>query len=90
MDSRGRIGWVILDVSDLNAVGVNWQQDVSMWSKGDFDASGTVDASDLNEIGINWQQSIPLAAAQSVPEPSGILLLFVAGLLAGGSRFRNS
>ena len=76
----------LCNVLDLNAVGVNWRQDVPRWSKGDFTANGTVDAIDLNELGVNWLESIPVAAAQSVPEPSGILLLFVAGSLAVVSR----
>lgn len=71
-----------VDVLDLNQVGLHWQQEVAAWSAGDFAANGTVDVIDLNELGLNWQQSIPLAAAQSVPEPSGVLLLLVAGSLA--------
>ena len=79
-----------VDSADLNALGISWQQEEKVWSNGDFTGEGRVDSSDLNAIGINWQKSIPLAAAQSVPEPSGILLLFLAGLLSVVTRFKNS
>ena len=74
---------------DLNSLGINWQQDIPLWSGGDFTADGSVTSADLNELGINWQESIPLAA-QSVPEPSGIGLLLIAGLFALVSRLKNS
>ena len=74
--------------ADLNSLGINWQQDIPLWSGGDFTADGSVTSADLNELGINWQESIPLAA-QSVPEPSGIGLLLIAGLLALVSRLKN-
>lgn len=75
-----------VNVNDLNALGLSWQQNVAQWSLGDFTASGRVDAIDLNDVGLNWQKSIPLAAAQNVPEPSGVLLLIVAGLIAVSCR----
>jgi hypothetical protein len=44
---------------------------------GNFTADGIVDANDLDELGQNWQQSIPEAASpESVPEPSGMALLY--------------
>jgi hypothetical protein len=74
--------------ADLNRLGINWQQDIPLWSGGDFTADGSVTSADLNQLGINWQESIPLAA-QSVPEPSGIGLLLIAGLFALVSRWKN-
>ncbi len=79
-----------VNANDLNAMALNWQENVATWSGGDFTADGSVNSSDLNELGLNWQQSIPLAASQSVPEPSGLLLLLVGGLFAGVCRFKNS
>ena len=76
--------------ADLNSLGISWQQDIAIWSAGDFTADGRVNSADLNAIGLNWQKSIPSAAAQSVPEPSGNLLLFVVGLFAGVLRSKNS
>jgi hypothetical protein len=79
----------MVNAADLNSLGINWQQDIPLWSGGDFTADGHVTAGDLNVLGITWQESIPLAA-QSVPEPSGIRLLLLAGLLPLASRFKNS
>jgi hypothetical protein len=58
------------------------------WSHGDFNADGTVDAGDLNELGQKWLQVVPAAAAaNAVPEPSALGLLFIAALgFAGRSR----
>lgn len=74
-----------VNASDLNAMALNWQEDVTTWSGGDFNGSGRVDAADLNELALNWQQSVPAAAA--VPEPSGwnlTLILLMTSLLAIG------
>ena len=79
----------VVNSEDLNRLGISWQQNIALWSGGDFTTDGRVNSADLNELGVNWQASIPLAAAQSVPEPSGILLLCVAGLLAVASRSRT-
>jgi hypothetical protein len=62
----------IVNAADLNALALNWQQNVPLWSGGDFDANGFVEAADLNKLALNWQARIPLASANvvSVPEPS--------------------
>ncbi len=70
-----------VNASDLNILGIKWQQEEGLWSAGDFNADGTVNAGDLNKLGLNWQMSIPTAASsQSVPEPAAITLLF--GIIA--------
>lgn len=70
-----------VDATDLNAVGLNWQQSVSGWTAGDFTADGVVDASDLNDVGLNWQQANAAAAEPAaVPEPGSISLLALASL----------
>lgn len=71
-----------VNASDLNNLGLNWQQNVALWSGGDFTADGRVNSADLNVLGLNWQHSIPLApaAAAPVPEPSAMTMLVLAGL----------
>lgn len=66
-----------VDASDLNAIGLNWQQMDKSWSDGDFTGDGIVDAADLNVVGLNWQTGVPAAA---VPEPSAVVL-FAGSLL---------
>ncbi len=55
----------IVDATDLNQVGLHWQQTGPTlgWAQGDFDCNGTVNAADLNQLGINWQSVAPVAAA---------------------------
>ena len=67
-----------VDANDLNAMALNWQENVTTWSGGDFTADGMVTPADLNELALNWRRSIPSAASpEGVPEPSTeILLLF--------------
>lgn len=81
----------IVGAADLNALALNWQQNVSLWSGGDFTADGVVDSVDLNELGLNWQQSIPLASSANatVPEPSASLLLLPVGLIFVWRRKRS-
>ncbi len=75
------------NATDLNRIGSNWQGSVSSWGDGDFNGDGLADAKDLNELGIWWTKtgadfaaSQPAASA-AVPEPSGISIVLVAGLL---------
>ncbi len=72
------------DATDLNDVGLRWQQNATSFSSGDFNGDSIVDATDLNEIGIHWQQSSDDFAQQNaaaVPETTGSLLLW--GLAVG-------
>ena len=74
----------IVDASDLNVVGINWQRmDVASWTEGDFDNDGKVAAGDLNGLGVNWLTDITVApmAATAVPEPASRMMVLV-GLLA--------
>ena len=69
---------------DLNALALNWQQDVARWSAGDFNADGMVNAADLNALALNWRRSIPVAASDvAVPEPLGFLLAALCLILVG-------
>jgi hypothetical protein len=69
----------IVDSTDLNAIGLNWQSTTATsWLQGDFNGDGNVDATDLNDVGLNWQRSVAAhASTASVPEPAGIVLLAV-------------
>lgn len=77
----------VIDASDLNIVGANWQREARSWSNGDFNGDGLVDGADLNEVGLWWRKTAadfaaatgpgagPLTA--SVPEPNALSLLFI-------------
>ena len=80
-----------VNASDLNALGQNWLEHPNAWQWGDFTADGIVNASDLDELGQNWQSSIPSAASpESVPEPSGMALLYVGAFLAALMRLQRN
>ena len=42
----------VVDASDLNVLGIHWQQAGRVWSDGDFSGDGVVDATDLNALGV--------------------------------------
>ena len=67
----------IVDSTDLNAVGLNWQSTTATsWLQGDFNGDGNVDSTDLNDVGRNWQKNAAAQASTApVPEPSGVFLL---------------
>lgn len=76
----------IANAQDLNALGNNWQQDVSTWANGDFNGDGRANATDLNTLGGNWQKTsaqwqsgLAAAAPAAVPEPASLTML-LAGL----------
>ena len=71
----------IVNATDLNVVGGNWQMAVDPPgpANGDFDNSGFVDAADLNVIGTNWQRTAAPATA-AVPEPASNVLLLLGSL----------
>ncbi len=79
-----------VDAADLNALALNWRQNVPLWSGGDFVANGVVDTADLNELALNWRKSIPPASAHavSVPEPSTISLALLTVVFYSGWRRR--
>ena len=69
------------NAQDLNALALTWQTDNNNWTNGNFAGGGT-NAGDLNALALNWQQNVP-AAAQSVPEPTGLAILVPALTLFG-------
>jgi len=68
-----------VDISDLAALGQNWNLSGKNWDQGDFNYDGKVDISDLALLGQHWNQSIP-GFSQVVPEP-GTLAMLAAGLI---------
>ena len=69
-----------VDVNDLNALALSWQQgDVSDWTNGNFTVGGGtgVNIADLNELALNWKATVE-AAATAVPEPTECAMLLVA------------
>ena len=51
-----------VDAQDLNAIGVNWQNDGTLWASGDFTGDGSTDAMDLNALALNWLNGVVQAA----------------------------
>ena len=47
-----------VDISDLSALGQNWNGTGKVWAQGDFNYDGKVDISDLSALGQHWNQSI--------------------------------
>ncbi len=59
-----------VDAQDLNAVGVNWRNDSTLWAGGDFTGDGSTNAADLNALALNWLNGViqgAPAASQRVP-----------------------
>lgn len=81
----------IVNATDLNIVGGNWQMavDPAGPENGDFDSNGFVDAADLNVIGTNWQRTAAPEGA-AVPEPTGLCLLGLGALALSQLRRRSS
>jgi autotransporter-associated beta strand protein len=71
-----------VDISDLSALGQNWNGASKVWTQGDFNYDGKVDISDLSALGQHWNQSVPgfsggmgSDSGAVVPEPSTLALL---------------
>jgi hypothetical protein len=81
-----------VDISDLSALGQNWNGSGKVWAQADFTYDGKVDISDLSALGQHWNQSIAgFSGAEGgglVPEPNTLALL-ATGLLAYGWRRRK-
>lgn len=75
-------------MADLNALAVNWQGSVALWSGGDFNTDGTIDALDLNALGRQWQQSNLVFA--TIPEPAASPWFLAGVALFGGMDARRA
>lgn len=79
----------IVGTSDLNRVGIRWQDaSATKWSEGNFVSEGQpgVNTADLNAVGLNWQASNMAAAA--VPEPESHWMALVALIVPATLRRR--
>ena len=81
---------------DLNVVALNWLNDETSWTEGDFTGDGATNAADLDQLAVNWQRTIPIVGtpvAASVPEPGSAQLVLVLACLwlrrFFGSRWSN-
>ncbi|MCC6682034.1 MAG: hypothetical protein IT445_14125 [Phycisphaeraceae bacterium] len=79
----------LVNLSDLQILGDNWQSTTATWAEADFTGDGTVNLADLQILGDNWGfGTTPDAAFDDalegivIPEPTGLALLGAAGLLA--------
>jgi hypothetical protein len=97
-------GWV--DIADLGILAANWQLTGRSWEQADFNYDGIVDIADLGMLAANWQtgagdetplfsqalEMFDLFDRVEIPEPTGISLLGLVGLLAlrrrGTARYR--
>jgi hypothetical protein len=82
----------LVDVADLKALAMHWQQSGQEWFSGDFNYDGLVDQTDLGLMALNWSHSgqtpFPEILANfglppvTVPEPGmlGLMLLPLLGL----------
>ncbi|MCC6681003.1 MAG: hypothetical protein IT445_08890 [Phycisphaeraceae bacterium] len=75
----------MVNLSDLQILGDNWQSTTATWAEADFTGDGTVNLADLQILGDNWgfgpgpDVSFDEALAGVViPEPAGLVLLAVA------------
>ncbi|MCC6683404.1 MAG: PEP-CTERM sorting domain-containing protein [Phycisphaeraceae bacterium] len=79
----------LVNLSDLQILGDNWQSSGAIWDLADFSGDGTVNLSDLQILGDNWgfgvgpDISFDEALAQvglAIPEPTSLMLLGLGGL----------
>jgi hypothetical protein len=92
-----------VDIADLGILAANWQASSRSWIHGDFNLDGEVNIADLGILAANWQSSLgesdmsfdeALAmfdafAGVVVPEPVGLGLVAMAGVLSLRRRFRR-
>ncbi len=79
-----------VDISDLAALGQNWNGAGKIWAQGDANYNGKVDISDLAALGKHWNQSVPdfgFVNAYANPEPSTLIVWSLLGLAAFACRF---
>ncbi len=78
----------MVNLSDLQILGDNWQSNSASWSEADFTGDGQVNLADLQILGDNWGAGVGLDV-QAVPEPTAAGALLLAGsvmLLRRGRR----
>ena len=66
----------VVDVSDLGVLATNYgTTSGAEWADGDFNGDSEVDVSDLGILATMYGKTIEAPLSQTVPEPSGIVLL---------------
>ncbi|MCC6682382.1 MAG: hypothetical protein IT445_15890 [Phycisphaeraceae bacterium] len=80
----------LVNLSDLQILGDNWQSTTAGWAEADFTGDGTVNLADLQILGDNWgfgagpdlalDQALEQAGL-AIPEPAGLAVLGVGSLL---------
>ncbi|MCC6680775.1 MAG: hypothetical protein IT445_07720 [Phycisphaeraceae bacterium] len=78
----------IVNLSDLQILGDNWQSSTASWASGDFTGDGIVNLADLQSLGDHWGDSLSLdeaaaAAGINIPEPHsfGVMTLLTTMLI---------
>ncbi|MCC6682995.1 MAG: PEP-CTERM sorting domain-containing protein [Phycisphaeraceae bacterium] len=79
----------LVNLSDLQILGDNWQSTTAGWAEADFTGDNVVNLADLQILGDNWgfgtgpDVSFDEALAQvAIPEPASLCMLLLGGLLA--------
>ena len=87
-----------VNLNDFNVLASNFGQTNSVWEQGDFNEDGTVNLNDFNLLAANFGKTIQPAppsaaiaivfgdAAGLVPEPSSVIALLLAPLIASRRR----
>lgn len=82
LDGNGTV-----EFADFLALSANFGNEVADHTAGDIDCNGTVEFADFLALSANFGNTVG-AATSSVPEPSGLTLLSLAGLAIGRLRRR--
>ncbi len=80
---------------DFGILAASWQQSGKIWTTADFNGDGTVDGLDFGILAAQWQATDPnwgpgAGAIVSVPEPTSVVLLALAGVALGWISRRRS
>ncbi|MCC6680605.1 MAG: exo-alpha-sialidase [Phycisphaeraceae bacterium] len=82
----------MVNLSDLQILGDNWQSTTATWAEADFTGDGVVNLADLQIIGDNWGygsgadltfgEALAQRPGAGVPEPVSLALLLIPGAVA--------
>ncbi|MCC6681270.1 MAG: PEP-CTERM sorting domain-containing protein [Phycisphaeraceae bacterium] len=78
----------LVNLSDLQILGDNWQSTTATWAEADFTGDNIVNLADLQILGDNWGFGVgpdvsfdQALAGVAIPEPTSLLLVGLGGLL---------